>query len=546
MRLPYRFRPLQGTFVKTCQVCYNWGSMVEQGIRSPRPTGWWLALGVAGTALAVYAATLAPGLTFEHNGVDGGDLIAAARTLGIPHPSGYPTYTLLAWLASHLPVGTIAYRVNLLSALCASLAAGLTCLSAQILLAGSRHRLALSAATGLTIAFSSLLWSQAVIAEVYALLALFTALLLWLVLSWRQYGGDVRLWLAGLALGVGLGNHLTLIFIVPALLVLLWPERRRWLRARVLTPAAGLFLVGLSVYVYLPLAAARQPAVNWGDPQTWDRFWWIISGGPYRSYVFGLDVDEIPSRIAGWARLLGDQFGWWGLVLVVVGFWSWWQGEQSRADRTLAAAFLLWSLLAGLYAFPYATTDSYVYLTPLLLPLALAWGKGADYLLHVVLRFGAAWRRTALVAILLLPFGSLAMHWQTTELSHDRMAHNYMQQVLDMAAPGALIVVQGDGPTFALWYGLYAEGQRPDVAVVSGPLLVYPWYREQVHRLYPALAIPEPANGSAATDGLVRGLIAGSLDHRVVYATDPAEAWRASFEFMRGENTPLFRVGVKN
>ena len=144
----------------------------------------------------MYVATLAPGLTFLHGGPDGGDLIAAAHTLGVPHPSGYPTYTLLAWLASHLPVGSIAYRVNLLSAVCAGLAAGLVCLSAQILLAHSPHRMALSAATGLTLAFSSLLWSQAVIAEVYALLTLFAALLLWLVLSWRQDGSDVRLWLA--------------------------------------------------------------------------------------------------------------------------------------------------------------------------------------------------------------------------------------------------------------------------------------------------------------------------------------------------------------
>ena len=518
-----------------------------------KPASWWPAIGVAGAALAVYVATLAPGLTFEHNGADGGDLITAARTLGVPHPSGYPTYTLLAWLASQLPVGTIAYRANLLSAVCASLAAGLTCLSAQIVLAGSRHRLAVSAATGLTFAFSSLLWSQAVIAEVYALLALFAALLLWLVLSWRQSpegdlrdGDDVRLWLAGLVLGMGLGNHPTLIFIAPAMLILLWPERRRWLKTRVLIPTAGLFLAGLSIYVYLPLAATRQPAVNWGDPQTWDRFWWVVSGGPYRPYILGLDLAEMPGRISAWASLLGVQFGWWGLVLVVVGFWSWWQGEESRADRTLVVALMVWSLLTGLYAFLYATTDSYVYLTPLLVPLALAWAKGADYLLNLAQRFGSAWRQAALAAILLLPLGSLVTHWQAADLSHDRTATNYIQQVLDKAAPGALVVAQGDGPTFALWYGLHAEGQRPDVAVVSGPLLVYPWYRHQVRRLYPELAMSEPASGSVTSNELVRELIAGSLDHRAVYATDQVEAWQRWFDFVKEEDAPLYRIGIRD
>jgi len=520
--------------------------MIKEKMGSRKPAGRWLALGVAAAALAVYIATLAPGLTFEHEGVDGGDLIAAASTLGIPHPSGYPTYTLLAWLATHLSVGTIAYRVNLLSALCASLATGLTCLSAQILLADSRHRPALSAATGLTFAFSALLWSQAVIAEVYALLALFAVLLLWLALSWRKGGGDMWLWLAALALGAGLGNHLTLVFVAPAMLILLWPERRRRLRARTLIPAMGLFLVGLSVYIYLPLAAARDPAFNWGDPHTWSRFWWVVGGGPYRPYAFGLDLGQVPGRITTWIGLLGDQFGWWGLVLVVAGAWRWWQEKQNLTDRSLAVAFLVWGIPAGLYALFYATTDSYVYLLPLLVPLALAWGKGADYLLHLAQRLGPVWQRVALAVILILPLGSLALHWQAADLSRDRTAHDYMQQALNAAAPGALILVQGDRPTFALWYGLYAEGLRPDVAVVSAPLLAYPWYRDQVRRLYPGLTLPKPAGDKVAAGDLVRELIAASLDHRVVYATDPSETWRGWFVFVPEENALLYRIGLKN
>lgn len=515
--------------------------MVKEEIGSRNHTDWWLALGVAVAALTVYVATLAPGLTFLHGGPDGGDLIAAAHTLGVPHPSGYPTYTLLAWLASHLPVGSIAYRVNLLSAVCAGLAAGLVCLSAQILLAHSPHRMALSAATGLTLAFSSLLWSQAVIAEVYALLTLFAALLLWLVLSWRQDGSDVRLWLAALALGLGLGNHLTLIFIAPALLVLLWPERRRWQQPGGLIPATGLFLAGLSIYVYLPLAAVRQPPVNWGDPQTWERFWWVVSGGPYRPYVFGLQPDEIPGRMVTWIHLLGEQFGWWGLALVLTGMWGWWQstdGAQSQARRPLAVAFLAWSLLTGLYAFFYATTDSYIYLVPILLPLALAWGTGAGYLLRLAERKGPTWRRAALVIILLLPLGSLAKHWHAADLSDSGMGEISMQRALDAVVPDALVIVKSDWQTFVLWYLLYAEGQRPDVAVVSGPLLAYPWYRDQVRRLYPELAVPEPVGEAVIADELVRELIAGNLDQRTVYATDPPVEWRAWFWFLSVEAVP--------
>jgi hypothetical protein len=67
-------------------------------------------------SLSTYLATLAPSITWRHDGADGGDLITAAYTLGIPHPTGYPLYVLLARLFTFLPWGGIAYRVNLMSA----------------------------------------------------------------------------------------------------------------------------------------------------------------------------------------------------------------------------------------------------------------------------------------------------------------------------------------------------------------------------------------------------------------------------------------------
>ncbi len=76
----------------------------------------WLAPGVVfGLALAVYGLTAPAGLTWAHASADGGDLVTAARVLGVPHPSGYPTWTLLAILFDQLPLGTAAWRATLLS-----------------------------------------------------------------------------------------------------------------------------------------------------------------------------------------------------------------------------------------------------------------------------------------------------------------------------------------------------------------------------------------------------------------------------------------------
>ena len=494
--------------------------------------------------MAVYLSTLAPGLTFENHGTDSGDLITAARTLGVPHPTGYPTYTLLAWLFSNLPVGTIAYRVNLLSAIFAAGAVGFLCRTTQHLLPDNRYTLPISAATALTYAFSLLFWSQAVIAEVYALLAFFAAFFLWLLVRWREGSGDRAFWLAAFVVGLGLGNHLTLALALPAALFLIWgrirTEGKRILGPRTLLPAIGFFFLGLAVYAYLPLAARSYPPVNWGNPQTWDQFKWVVTAEQYQVFAFGLDPGDIPGRIGNWALLLGSQFGWWGLAITLIGGWSWWQ-----RDRRFAIFCLVWMLIVGIYAFFYDTGDSHVYLLPPFLLLALWWGEGARYLLSLTRRLQTGWQNLALIVILALPFLSLALNWQEADLSDDLSVHTYIQQVLEGVGPEGLVVVRGDGPTFALWYAVYAEEQRPDVAVVSGPLLAYIWYRELVRHLYPDLVLNEPHGADVTTNDLVRDLITSNFMRRPIYATDPAAPWEEWFDFPQEGQDSVYRVRIK-
>jgi hypothetical protein len=502
--------------------------------------GWWPALGAAAVALVVYVATLAPGLTFANYGTDGGDLIAAARTLGIPHPTGYPTYTLLAWLFTQLPVGNIAFRVNLFSAVCAAAAVGLFFRTAQDLFPMERRPLLIPGLISLTLAFSSLLWSQAVISEVYALLMFFAALALWLLACWRDGGPDWLLWVGAFALGLGLGNHLTLVFVVPAALVLLWPDRRRWFHARVLLPAVALFAVGLGVYAYLPLAARQRPPVNWGNPQTWKGFLWVVTAKQYQGFAFGLDVASIPGRIYAWAELLGDQFGWWGLAIALLGCWGWWQ-----RDRQFALFALVWMLLVGIYAFFYDTGDSHMYLLPVVLLLAVAWGEGIRLLLIWARNLRPAWQRIVLVALLLLPLGSLALHWRAVDPDDDGQQQAYIRHVLEEVEPGGLIEVRADGPTFALWYGLYAEEQRPDVAIVNGPMLAFIWYRDHMRHLYPQIVLTEPGPGQDTFDDLVRDLIANNIRTRPVYVIDPKEPWKEWFEFVELSEGRVYEVHLK-
>jgi hypothetical protein len=276
--------------------------------------------------------------------------------------------------------------------------------------------------------------------------------------------------------------------------------------------------------------------VNWGNPQTWRGFLWVITGEQYQQFAFGLEADEIPGRIFAWAGLLGAQFGWWGLAISLIGAWGQW-----RRERRFALFSLIWMFLVALYAFFYDTGDSHMYLLPVVMLMALWWGEGVGLLLGLTRSLRPVWQRLALVILILLPLGSVALHWRAVKPDDDWEDHAYIHQVLDAVQPGGLVIVRADQPTFALWYGIYAEEMRPDVQVVSGPLLAFIWYREHIRHLYPSLVLNEPSGGNLTWDDLVHDLVESNW-YVPTYLTDFKEEWREWFDITRVVDSPVYRV----
>src|ERR1041385_8420617 len=86
---------------------------------------WASITGIA--ALALFVATLQPGFGGPE---DTPKFQFLGYVLGTAHPPGYPLYSLLSHLFVQLPIGTIAYRANLFSAVTAALACALVCVIA--------------------------------------------------------------------------------------------------------------------------------------------------------------------------------------------------------------------------------------------------------------------------------------------------------------------------------------------------------------------------------------------------------------------------------
>ncbi len=494
-----------------------------------------------------YCATLAPTITWEHDGVDSGDLVTAAYVLGIAHPPGYPVYVLLGKLFTFLPVGDVAYRVNLMSALFAAISVAvlyLTLLLPEPETSDLCESIIIAATSALVLAFSHTFWSQALIAEVYGLNAFFVAVTVYLVALFSYTSNDKVLWVLFLTLGVSLGNHLSISLFLPGVLFVVFrkgcPRLTTWLGM------AGFFLLGLSVYVYLPLRAAHSPPINWGDPQTWSRFWWTVSAASYRGYAFALPLVYLPGRVAAWVHMLLQQFTWPGLALGLVGIWNLWERKRD---------YLVFSLICFggtlVYALTYDTSDSYVYLIPSYLLFAMWIGRGAWFLLGQTFypwlrkQWGLAHRRPRVLSLvtlslLLLPMFLAYSNYPLLDLSNDRAAYDYAAQVFADTPSEALVIADTDAHIFSLWYYRYVVTTELDATILAKGLIQYEWYRENLSRHHPQIVIPP---GDEDAYDLLFALIDANLAYRPVYLTDPDQVILT--RYAHWQVGTLYKLGMK-
>ncbi len=447
-----------------------------------------LAALTAAIALAVYAPTVARDLTWAG---DGGELITASMTLGVPHPPGYPTYVLLGRLFALLPAGTVAWRFNLFSAVCAAAAAGLLAVAIRRAW-GGRARPVAAVAAALAFAFLPLVWSQAVVAEVYSLNLLLVAAFL---AVWAARGPGLA---SGLCLGLALTTHLTSLLLLPAALLAAGPGRARLL--------AGCAL-GLLPLLALPWLARGDSPVVWGQPDTLRGWWWLVSG---RLYAANLRVPPAAwpdaARLAGLLRALAV-----GATALLAGRAD--IGRRAAAPARPAAGRrpLLLGATAGLYALfalVYATPDAAVLLLPALLLLAFLLAPRLDAL--------GAWA-------VVLPL-ALAVAGLVARAGGPPSPRAAAEATLAAAPPRALLLTPGDRSLFALWYLHHVEGQRPDVIIADANLFAFDWYRLRLAQQQPDLFVPATDNlpafrrSNAATRpvcavSLTAGPAAGPLLH---------------------------------
>ncbi|MCP4363061.1 MAG: DUF2723 domain-containing protein [Chloroflexi bacterium] len=414
--------------------------------------------------------------------------------LGIVHPTGYPLYLLLGKLFTLLPWGSLAWRLNLASLLFGLAAVSLLTMLLYRLVARPLPAILAATITGLTATF----WSQAIVAEVYALHALVVMLALFLICEigdWRftvSYLPHIKkerlILLLAFIIGLGMTNHVTTIFLLPpAVLTILFTQYTKRITdnglqttsARFYLKLAAAFLLPLLLYAYLPL---RWQAVN-EEPMGLARFIdWVIAGRFQGALQLRGWLDD-PTRYAIVGRLFLENWGWFNLALAGLGFvvllWRRWQ--------TAAIIFTLW-LGVTFYALNYYVPDLAVFIIPAQLIIGVWWGIGIFAILEIgtrkspILRYRSAHAsnlQSLISVLIIIPSLLLTVtHWSTNDQSGVNHLEAWGRRVLarPLAKNGAILA---DSEKIApLLYLQVAEGLRPDLDISVWPDEAA--YREQV------------------------------------------------------------------
>ncbi len=418
--------------------------------------------------LLVYIISMPDGLTRAHYGADSGELIAAAVTLGVPHPPGYPTYVVLGKLFSFLPIGSIATRFNLLSAVTVSATAALLTL---IHLQSDPRKRWVNVLPAFIFAFTAVIWSQAIITEVYGLNLLMVGLFLWVLMGWNTSSelvegrpstsselADKRPFFIGLFLGLSITTHLTSLFLLPLAIIGVYGIKSRPSGAAL----RGVF-VGLSPLLLLPLFAQGNSPLVWGDPTTFRGWIWLISGELYHPNAFALPLTAVSLRLASWLR----EGAWQIIILFPLALIGIWQRHLPLATRHLPLATLLTAVIYLLYALTYRTTDAIILVLPAVLLLATLLPR-------------SKWLLPVPILLLLLNFNALTLH-------NAPSSRPQAVQILQTAPNDAILLTEGDNLIFDLWYYQQAEHIHPDLLLVDADLLAFDWYRARLGRLHPEL-----------------------------------------------------------
>ena len=454
----------------------------------------------------VYLFTLAPSVVQ----IDSGELATVQATLGIAHPTGYPLFTMIGYLFSLIPLPfSKIFQLNILAAIYCSVGIGVFTYTIKYCLDNltvfkkknsskesakkekkkakeqptekqsdipENFKLLTAVFGGLTLAFSRTFWFQSTSVEVYSLhLLLITLIILFLLKAYiKSFENDKLInWLLfAFFLALSFTNHLTTLMILPGTAYLYF-SRYKFNSAsfKKLALMISLFVVVLVVvYSYLPIRAAQNPILNWGNPIDWERIYRHVTGRQYQVWLF-TSFDSAGKQFNHFWSILPFEF-FIGLLLALIGLFV-----SLFKSKSLGWFILITFLFTLFYSINYDIhdIDSYFLLAFVMVSFSAALGA------LKFLEMKNLPKNYSLIGLGIVLAIQLFFNFREVNQSNVYTYEDYTKAILNTVPENSIIFsYQWDYFISASYYYQFVENYRRDVTVIDKELLRRSWYYKQI------------------------------------------------------------------
>lgn len=448
----------------------------------------------------IYLFTLAPSVIQ----IDSGELATVQYTLGIAHPTGYPLFTMLGFLFLQIPLGIRKItQANLLAAIWSAFAIYFFIKVLIVLLinveekknniVSKKKQKTVAAikfnedqkifsiiAAAFFLAFSKTFWMQSTSVEVYSFQTMLFALILFF--SFKAFSSKEeysKSWsLVGLSFAFGFSNHMTTLLAIPfAAILFFFKEKLTTSSIKIIFKTLVLSIpVLVLIYLYLPIRAAQNPIMNWGNPINFENFWRHFTGKQYQVWLFA-SFEATKKQLGNFVSNFPSEFTIIGLFIGLIGFIF-----LYKIDKKIFLTTLATFLFAVLYSVNYdiVDLDSYFLLAYMIFSIWILFGF---LLLFSKLEQLLKTKRMIIPIFTILIFVPLASNKSEVDQSDVYTFEDYTKTILNGAEKNSIILsYQWDYFISASYYFQNVEHFRKDVVIVDKELLRRSWYYNQLKR----------------------------------------------------------------
>ncbi len=393
----------------------------------------------------VYVSTLLPGVGYTG---DAAKFQFVGRVLGTPHTSGYPTYIILNhFFAKLFPIGSLAYKANLLSALF-SIVSSLFLF--RILKDVFNLENGIAFITSLTFGLTPTLWSQSIVAEVYTLHILFVTIVFYFLLKWNKTRKDRDFLIACAFLALSFGNFPGMVTFLPALIYFFWvTDKKVFTNTRKIIWVILFIAVGALQYSYFfwRFYASHTTYLEMQTPN-FKTLLWYVATGPIKKQMFPFSIARVIfERIPMFLKLLLREY----LFLIPIAIFG-----MFRFKNKTANTFLLLCFLGNMsFAINFDSLAIFAFFIPNFLIVAIYVGIGLDSIDTLLFKKGFLFQSFLLF---LIPIGLLFANYSKVNQHNSTQVAKEIEAALKIVKKDAIIVSPNYNYSEYFWYYLIGEG----------------------------------------------------------------------------------------